>query len=72
MLQPKIMSRCTLFLFGLLVVNASICSAQATRYAPKVERAHPDFVLPSIEDGAAIKLSDYRGKKVLLMHFASW
>ncbi len=34
--------------------------------------AHPDFILPSIEDGKAIQLSDYRGKKVLLMHFASW
>lgn len=41
-------------------------------YSPAVGRAHPDFVLPSIDDGAPIRLSDFRGKKVLLLHFASW
>ena len=34
--------------------------------------AHPDFILPSIEDPSkTIQLSKYRGKKVLLLHFAS-
>lgn len=46
--------------------------AQATRYAPQVGQAHKDFILPSIDDGKPIQLSDFRGKKVLLMHFASW
>ena len=32
---------------------------------------YPDFVLPSLA-GKEIRLSDYRGKKVLLFHFASW
>ena len=41
-------------------------------YKPQVGQAHSDFVLPSIEDGSNIQLSDYRGKKVLLLHFASW
>lgn len=41
-------------------------------YRPSVGQPHPDFVLPSIEDGENIQLSDYRGKKVLLLHFASW
>ncbi|MEM7559036.1 MAG: hypothetical protein AAF394_07920 [Planctomycetota bacterium] len=41
-------------------------------YSPKVGQAHPDFVLPSIEDGSAVALSQFRGKKVLLIHFASW
>lgn len=36
-----------------------------------VGNIHPDFVLPSI-DGGDIRLSDYRGKKVLLVNFASW
>ena len=35
--------------------------------------AHPDFILPSIDDPKeTIQLSEYRGKKVLLLHFASW
>jgi hypothetical protein len=33
---------------------------------------HPDFTLPTITDGRPISLSDYRGKKVLLIQFASW
>lgn len=35
------------------------------------EQAFPDFLLPSI-DGGFGRLSDYRGKKVLLFNFASW
>jgi hypothetical protein len=34
-------------------------------------QAHPDFMLPKI-DGGHGRLSDYRGKKILLFHFASW
>ncbi len=32
---------------------------------------YPDFLLPTL-DGDLGRLSDYRGKKVLLIHFASW
>ena len=35
------------------------------------DQAFPDFLLPSI-DGGQGRLSDYRGKKVLLFNFASW
>lgn len=43
----------------------------AKRYNPS-KGPHPDFILPSIDGGDAIQLSKYRGKKVLLLHFASW
>jgi hypothetical protein len=46
--------------------------SQVAVYQPEVGKPHPDFILPSIEDGSPIQLSDFRGKKVLLMHFASW
>lgn len=41
-------------------------------YRPQVGKPHPDFVLPRIDNGKPLRLSDFRGKKVLLVHFASW
>lgn len=32
---------------------------------------YPDFRLPTVDDKAS-RLSDYRGKKIMLFHFASW
>jgi peroxiredoxin len=37
-----------------------------------VGQRHPDFTLPNIATGKPVSLSDFRGKKVLLIHFASW
>ncbi len=39
---------------------------------PKAGRLHPQIVLPTIEGDRAIALSSLRGRKVLLVHFASW
>lgn len=36
-----------------------------------VGQRYPDILLPDL-DGGFGKLSDYRGRKVLLIHFASW
>jgi hypothetical protein len=41
-------------------------------YRPKVGEPHPDFVLPHIDTGQPVALSQLRGKKVILIHFASW
>ena len=46
--------------------------ASAAPYAPKVGQRHPDFTLPTVDDRAPASLSSFRGKKVLLIHFASW
>jgi hypothetical protein len=46
--------------------------ASGASYAPKVGQRHPDFTLPRIGDRAPVSLSDFRGKKVLLIQFASW
>ena len=55
-----------------IVVELAVGMAHAERYAPQVGRPHADFVLPSVADRAPVALSDFRGKKVLLVHFASW
>ena len=44
----------------------------AEGYAPRVGQPHPDFTLPSIVDGEPVSLSQFRGRKVLLIHLASW
>ena len=35
-------------------------------------KMYPDFLLPTIDGDSTGRLSDYRGKKVLLFNFASW
>lgn len=48
------------------------CLAQSVPQMGKgKDQTFPDFLLPSI-DGGYGRLSDYRGKKVLLFNFASW
>ena len=42
-----------------------------TRAAVNVGDEAPDFTLPSL-DGSEVRLSDYRGKKVVLFMWASW
>jgi hypothetical protein len=46
--------------------------ALAGPYDPQVGRPHPDFVLPTIDGGTPVSLAQFRGKKVLLIQFASW
>jgi len=71
------MIRCKAVHYLVISVVATLMLAneswsQVTSYGPKVGQPHPDFILPSIDDGKPIQLSSFRGKKVLLMHFASW
>ncbi len=47
-------------------------AARADTYNPRVGQRHPDFVLSTIADGKPVSLSQFRGKKVLLIQFASW
>jgi peroxiredoxin len=46
--------------------------APAASYAAEVGQRHPDFTLPTIDDRSPVSLSSFRGKKVLLIQFASW
>ncbi len=61
---------------GVLLVLMSISASESPGDAPpevgkNAGQIHPDFLLPKL-DGKFGRLSDYRGKKVLLIHFASW
>ena len=55
----------------LLIVLISPSLATATNL-PQVGELHPDFRLPRIDTREAVSLSQFRGKKLLLIHFASW
>jgi AhpC/TSA family len=44
----------------------------AQDYSPRVGEHHPEFTLPDMQTGKPVSLADFRGKKVLLIHFASW
>ena len=44
----------------------------AEDYSPHVGQPHFDFTLPSLVDGEPVSLSQFRGREVLLIHFASW
>jgi len=53
----------------------SVCLAEtlsAAAYPPKPGKAHPPVVLRTLEGDKVVALSGLRGKKVLLIHFASW
>ena len=59
----------TLATCGMILGSTSRVSAAS--YA-KVGERHPDFTLPAIGDRTPVTLSNFRGKKVLLIQFASW
>ncbi len=67
----------TLQNLGVLMLTCGYLGLAAGRchgavYAPRVGQLHPDFMLPNIADGQPVSLSQYRGRKVLLIHLASW
>ena len=67
-----LVSMVALAMVGGIGLAAGPARAGETAYSRiEVGSPHPDFVLPTLDGGYA-RLSDYRGKKVLLIHFASW
>jgi len=63
--------------WSLLMLSFGFCSflavpSGAADYSPQVGQLHPDFTLPDIADNKPVSLSQYRGRKILLVHFASW
>jgi hypothetical protein len=56
----------------LLVPLMCAAGTPASAAPPKAGERHADFTLANIADGKPASLSDFRGKKVLLIQFASW
>jgi len=54
------------------VLTALTRPVVADTYSPRVGERHDNFTLPAIDDGRPISLEQLRGKKVLLIQFASW
>lgn len=58
------------------VAAALLAVAADSQDAPKVGRevgqVFPPIVLPGLDGKRTLALSDFRGKKVLLIEFASW
>ena len=53
-------------------INCNPQSPPARSANTKVGEVYPNYVFPSLEDGRPTALSEFRGKKVILHHFASW
>ena len=69
------MPRATVFFLLTLLLVVLPATAEAWQGAGnqiEVGKPYPDFVLPRIDNGQPLRLSDYRGRKVILVHFASW
>jgi hypothetical protein len=67
------MHRLAKFPLVLSVVFASLAApVSAENYNPRVGTRHADFTLRAIDDGRPVSLEQFRGKKVLLIQFASW
>ncbi len=66
----RVISWMLLLIFGLFFSGTAQTAAPS--YPPQVGIVHPDFVLPEIDSRQPVSLSQFRGKKVLLINFASW
>lgn len=65
-----------LLLAGLIVTWTAVTVVCGQNISEKYQitegQPHPDFLYPRIDNGEQVALSQFRGKKVLLIHFASW
>ena len=62
----------TALAIALALLLTPATDVSAAQYAPRVGQPHVDFTLPDIQNRKAHSLAQYRGKKVLLIQFASW
>lgn len=57
---------------ALLVASAVAPLLPGAVHPQQINKPYNEFVLPRIDTREQVALSQFRGKKVLLIHFASW
>ena len=64
----------TTFLAATTCVLSLFCLTRAAEAAPPIEvgQPFPDLVLPALDGGEPVRMSDFRPKPVVLHIFASW
>ena len=62
----------TLLLLGAIASPAFAGEGEVDFGRARIGEEHPDVRLPTIDGGSWEAISDHRGKKVLLIEFASW
>ncbi len=69
-MQPNSLERTKLLLAGLvlMLVSPILCSGQEVKVGERVA----DFALPSVDGRRMVRLSDYRGRRVLIFTWATW
>jgi hypothetical protein len=58
--------------FALLVPPVAVSAAELSTIGRDIGQIHPEIILPSLDGKRTLALSDYRGKKVILIEYASW
>jgi hypothetical protein len=62
----------TLLTLGLLATAAAAGTSEVEFQRARLGEEHPDVRLPTIDRADWLALSDFRGRKLLLIEFASW
>jgi len=55
-----------------VVLISGMAGQNVQAFEPTVGKPLEGFTLPRIDNGDPVSLSEYRGKKLLLIVFASW
>jgi hypothetical protein len=64
------MPRLTLACVAAALLTAASYGADAPRL--EVGEPFPDLVLPALDDGRPLSVAQFRGRRLILMVFASW
>jgi hypothetical protein len=58
--------------FAFLVPPVAASAAELPTIGREIGQIHPEIVLPSLDGKRTLALSDFRGKKMILIEYASW
>jgi hypothetical protein len=56
----------------LLTISLPAVAKDSSLFPPKIGKPHPPLALWNLSHDESVSITAFRGKKVLLIHFASW